>query len=189
MPSTSGHIQFNNHPAGQLEETKRNPHNYWDFLNQQDEEEQKRRKQNHEEIDTALQDREKLAKMLTSCDEFCFSIKTHMPLDFFPDTLVIDIHKVTYIDVRILSKDAVSIPIKDIGKVEVTNDIIFASMEIENSSQTSDITLSWLWKSDARQAQAIIQGLIIAYKNDLHLEDLSPDEILEKIEPLGTPVV
>ena len=185
MQPTSGQIQFNN----QEEENTRNPHSYWDFLDRQNEEETKRRKKRHREvIDAIVEDRRKLGKMIASADEFCFCIKTHMPLDLFPDELMVDIHKVTYMDIRILSKDVISIPIKDIGKVEVTNDILFASMEIQNSSQTTIINLSWLWKDDSRQVQAMIQGLIIAYKNDIHLEDLTPNEILEKIEPLGTTV-
>ncbi len=141
-----------------------------------------------DEAKSSETNRQKFEKLVESSNQFIYSIRTHMPLDLFPNHLIIDIHKVTYITDGIIYKDSLIMPIRDINKVEVSNNILFASLELINGSQTTTISVHWLKKDEAREAQAIIQGLMIGYKNDINLEEFEPNELLTKILTLGTPV-
>lgn len=172
---TQGQIQFTPQVAG----------NNWTHLQT---EEEKAERQSFEESADLEKSQERLEKLVESTNQFCFSIKTHKLIDFFPNYLIIDIHKVTMITQHLLSKDLLSIPVKDLNKVEVYNDFWAASMELVNGSQTTTISINWLKKDEARQAQAILQGLMIANKNALHIEDFPPEQILDKLLVLGSPV-
>ncbi len=177
---SSGQVQFNN--QSQIHG------NNWIHLKS---EEKKRRKKSFAQSieEDAKLDQERMEKLVESSNQFFFSIRTHLPFDLFPNQLIIDIHKVTMITKNLLSKDVISIPIKDLNKVEVYNDFWAASMELENGSQTTTISINWLKKDEARQAQALLQGLMIAYKNEINIESFPQSEILDKLETLGTPVV
>jgi len=144
----------------------------------------------NESIDTTqvIDQEEKLQKLVDGTHQFCFKIQTHAPIDIFPDEIIIDIHKVSFIYKSLMSKDVLSIPIKDINKVEVANDLLSAHIEIVNGSQTTTLTANWLKKSEAREAQAILQGLMIAYKNNIDISQFDTSEITDRLITLGNPI-
>lgn len=139
--------------------------------------------------DDNINNEEKLQKLVDGTHQFCFKIRTHAPIDIFPNEIIIDIHKVSFIYKSLMSKDILSMPIKDINKVEVANDILSASIEIVNGSQTTTLTANWLKKSEAREAQAILQGLMIAYKNNIDISQFDTSEITDRLKTLGNPII
>lgn len=157
---------------------KKYPTNYWDNniqpsqLVKQDEETSE----------------ERLQTLTKSTDEFEYRIKAFWIFELFPNEVVIDIHKVSFIDKTLMFKNVTSIFIKDIAKVEVTNDIFFATLEIINVTQTISLQIKHLKKDDARNALAIIQGLMVGYKNDIDLAELDPEKTLDELMKLGSPV-
>jgi hypothetical protein len=173
----NGNIQFNPNP-------QTNPTaigNNWHHLTTNSEE----RKNTSHSIDNE----EKFNNLVEGTSQFSYKIRTHAPIDFFPNELIIDINKVSVLYKTFMSRDVLSIPIKDINKVEVTNDILSASIEIVNGSQTTTLTLTWLKKREAREVQAIIQGLLVAAKNDIDISQFDSSEITERLKMLGSPKI
>lgn len=132
---------------------------------------------------------EKFNNLVDGTTQFSYKIRTHAPIDLFPNELIIDINKVSVLYKTFMSRDVLSIPIKDINKVEVTNDMLSASIEIVNGSQTTTLNLTWLKKREAREVQAIIQGLLVAAKNDIDISQFDSNEITERLKTLGSPKI
>lgn len=136
----------------------------------------------------------KLDQILTKTRKIIFEASSIFPFDLFPDKIRIDLAKVDVINHELYkSGEAHSIYIKDIGDVFLESSIIFATLKIIDTSlkasKPSDyviIKMRYLKKSDAEKAFHIIQGLIFAEKNGLKLENLKGEDLVSKIEKLGT---
>jgi hypothetical protein len=132
---------------------------------------------------------ERLQTLIKSSEEFEFRFAAKWFFEVFPNEVIIDIHKVSFIDKTFLFKNVTSIFIKDIAKVEVTNDIFFATLEIINVTETICLKIKHLEKDDARTALALIQGLMVGYKNNIDLARLDPENTFDELMKLGSPVI
>lgn len=134
------------------------------------------------------EENEKLKHLTDTSNDFEFCIKAHWLFELMPNELIIDMYKLSFIDKTLMYKNVTSIPIKDVAKAEVTNDLFFATLEIINLTQTINLQIKHLRKGEARQALALIQGMMIAYKNNIDLAKLDPEQVVEELTKLGTPV-
>ena len=132
---------------------------------------------------------ERLQTLIKSSEEFEFRFSATWFFEIIPNEVIIDIHKVSLIDKSIAYKNVTSILIKDIAKVEVSNDFLFATLEIINVYQTVCLEIKHLKKDDARTALALIQGLMVGYKNNIDLARLKPEDTFDELMKLGSPVV
>ncbi len=156
--------------------------NNWHHLTTSNEDSQK-------STSNSIDNEEKFNNLVEGTSQFSYKIRTHAPIDLFPNELIIDINKVSVLYKTFMSRDVLSIPIKDINKVEVTSDILSASIEIVNGSQTTTLSLTWLKKREAREVQAIIQGLLVAAKNNIDISQFDSSEITERLKMLGSPKI
>ena len=115
-------------------------------------------------------------------------IKTVFPFQFFPTEVSIDINKVNIIkQIFFATKRIHSVFIADITDVLAHSSIFFASLEIVDAGFTENsIIIPYLYKNDAYRARKIIQGLVIAKKQDIDLSKLeNVHSLVTKIEELG----
>lgn len=150
--------------------------------------EEERMEATKEQAKKKEQDQQKLDQLVAKSERILYRISTVFPFHLFPDELIIDENKVSLYDKQFFWSESIqSIRIKDIADIIIDTNPFFASITItEMSPRSNPIQLSFLWKKEAFKAHRIIQGLIVACKEEI---DLSPIEdillLLQKLENLG----
>lgn len=134
--------------------------------------------------------RQKFTQLIQQASTILFKIKTVFPFQVFPTTLTIDPQKITVKFKEFFSSDEIkSIPIKNISHIHVDCGPIFANMHIVDQGIMSDETIveiPYLKKEEAMKARRIIQGLIIAHKQNVDILKLSDGEDLTRnLEQIG----
>lgn len=121
--------------------------------------------------------------------EILFKLKSVFPFDFFPATICIDLQKVNVIDrVFFWAKNTVSVPISEIFVVECDTSLFFATLRVKDKRfQNDPIEVRYLKKSEALEAQRIIQGLVAVHNQKLNMGGMSTDEIKVNAEIIGNP--
>lgn len=125
-----------------------------------------------------------LKNLLESSQRVLMRIDTVWPLDFFPDTLIIDPLKLTYTHRSFfMVAYTESILISDLIETDVEISPLFATLRISFISYpTRQILIKPLWKQQASHAREIIAGLRIAHKQHVPMENLPT----EHVSMLGT---
>lgn len=146
-------------------------------------------------IKDTVKDKEKAKKkfedLVQRTTKILFEVKSTFPFDLFPDKLTIDVNKVNINLKEFFGTGRVhSVSIKDISDVFVDSGPIFSTLKIIDAGFIENtINVRHLKKKEALKARSIIQGLIVAQKQEIPLdaiEDL-PD-LIEKLEKLGSEV-
>lgn len=110
-------------------------------------------------------------------------VSTVFPFDFFPDKLVLDEMKVSiHTSYFFYSKEIQSIEYKDISHVLVQQGLFFAKLEI---FAHQPIPVEYLRKNDAIRARRMIQGMIIAKKENIPIETLPIEQLIQKLDEIG----
>jgi len=133
------------------------------------------------------QDKEKMVSLANASSAILFKATTVFPFTFFPNTIIIDKTKITLIErLFFYHKDIRSYAIEDILNVEVGTSILFSTLTCLTRYDNRQVfTLRYLKKNDASFAKKIIQGLIIAKREGVHIEELSKQEIMMYGEEIG----
>lgn len=132
--------------------------------------------------------KEKFESMVKTSDRELFRLSTIFPFDLFPDEVVIDVDKVSVITgVFFFSKRIHSVFIQDITDVFVDSTLIFATLEIVDSGFVENsIKIKPISRTEAMRARKIIQGLIVAKKQEIDLSKiLDLPDLVNKLEKLG----
>src|SRR5690348_14171043 len=116
-------------------------------------------------------EKEKLQSLIDKPQKPLLVISTVFPFDFFPDTLVIETIKVHLISRHFFASEQIhSFLVKGIADVFVETGPIFATLNILLQMVTREnqqTQIKNLWKHDAVKARDIIQGLIIASRENI----------------------
>ncbi len=146
------------------------------------------------EIKAVTQDKDVSNKALKQLDNLAhvskqviLAIKTVFPFDFFQDELFVDVTKVSiHIHYFFYSKEVRSVEFKDIFNIIVQHGVFFASLEIvDKFFSAHPLVIRYLWKKDAIRARRIIQGMIIAQKQNIDIRAIPPNELVRKLETIG----
>lgn len=115
-------------------------------------------------------------------------ITSVFPFQFFPDELIVDEMKITYVNkLFFLSRQTRIILINNISSVIVETSPFFAALKIrQNDPREHEFKITYLKKSDAIKAQKIIEGLIISRAQAIPIDKLNQKQLENKIEDLGT---
>lgn len=140
-----------------------------------------------EQLKEDEKNQQKLDGLLQKTNNVLLKIKTHLPLDIFPDEIIIDINKVNIIsNLFFKSKDIHSIMITDISDVIVTTSLLFAQLQIIDKGYTENSRfVRYLKKKEAFQARDIIQGLMVAHHKEIDLSKMADYDLANKIAELG----
>lgn len=118
--------------------------------------------------------------------QLLFSARTVFPFDFFPDEITISSTK---IEVKLHSffftYSTTTIPLQDIGHVELYVGLLFASLNIVNIRSDEPIRINFLWADEAQKAKRIINGLLIAQEAGVDVCFVEPKDLLPQLEGLG----
>lgn len=114
-------------------------------------------------------------------------IETVIPLNPFPHKVIVDFQKVTIIYwYFFFSKQIHSVFVKDISDVLVETGWFFSTLKIVDVGYTENsIDVHYLSTKDAIKARKVIQGLIIAHKNNIDLSKHEFSDLCAKIEEIG----
>jgi hypothetical protein len=143
----------------------------------------KRPSQNNEEINN-----DTLSGITRESEIIIFKTKTVFPFTIFPDTIIIDLHKINVIKKDFFLTERVnSIQHEDILNVAVATGPLFATLKIYTRFFTGKpISIVYLKKSDALLAKQLIHGLIIAHRKGVSLRDVEIRELLSNLQQLGS---
>lgn len=110
------------------------------------------------------------------------------PFDFFPDQISIEIAQVNVMKKSFFFTQHIqSIPIKNVADVFLQTSVFFATLKIIDSSYIENsVKIEYLKKDDACKARQLIQGLVIAHKEGIEVTGIPHQELILKLEQLGT---
>jgi hypothetical protein len=121
-------------------------------------------------------------------------IKTIFPIDFFPDTIVVDTTKLTISNKQFFATESVTtIPLKDISDVILQTAFFMASLIVKYMPQANspgmnpavDVKVTSLWRKDAIRAKNVLKGVMVAKAENIDISKLSPKEVVTVIEQFG----
>ena len=132
-------------------------------------------------------DKDKMVTLAKASNSILFKANTVFPFTFFIDSIIIDKTKVTIIErLFFFHEDITSYAIEDILNVDLGSSIFFANLTCLTRYDNKKVfSLHYLKKSDAAFAKKLIQGLIIAKREGVHIEELSKEEIMTYGEVIG----
>ncbi len=111
-----------------------------------------------------------------------------MPVNFFPDTIVVDRTKITITKRTFFwSSSTISVRIEDVLNVGISTGPFFGSLTISSRvmNSTDHFEVNYFWRSDAIMLKHMIQGYMIAQHNNIDTKDLSREELIETLLELG----
>lgn len=136
-----------------------------------------------------------LVEIPTPTSRVVFKTDGVFPFDFFPDSLIIDELKVSYIFRKFIYQQVNSILIKDIVDVTASNGLFFGSVQItggefqgtspEPGMEKGPLIVSYLKKNDAYLARQIILGLMIYSDQKVDTSRMPVTEVIQKARELG----
>lgn len=130
-------------------------------------------------------------KVVSGNDTILFQLRRVFPFDLNPDTITISLTKID-ITHRFLfgAKNIFTILITNLIDVEVDSNFFFGNLRFKhlitpNKETTTVVPL--FPKEDARRAYRIIQGLLIAKKEDIDMTKVQVQNLPAELEKLGEP--
>lgn len=116
-----------------------------------------------------------------------FTVSSVFPFHLFPDSIIIDEHKINVIIREFFwSGRVLSIYIQNISDVFIDKSVFFATIKIVDKGYIENfVSVSYLWKKEAAKARNIIQGLVIAEKEGIDLTKIDNNELVTQVEMLG----
>ncbi|SRR5258708_23797337 len=130
---------------------------------------------------------QKLQELIQKEQAVLLKISTFFPLDIFPNDLVITQNTVHVSFNELFGSGRVdNIPIVDIGEVYVDTGPFFATIYISwKPYNNSQVVLHYLLRNDALKAREVIQGLIIAKKNNIDLSGVDNRDLTHMLAEIG----
>lgn len=107
------------------------------------------------------------------------------PWDFFPDTIVVEESRVTFVFRQFLSSQSHSVDIKDISNVFIESSLFLATLQVVSQTYIqNDIKIVHLKRKQAEKVRRIIEGLRTFIQNNIDTSDYEVHELISKIEEL-----
>ena len=116
-----------------------------------------------------------------------FRARSVFPFKFFPAEVTIEAAAVNISNQTFFfSKEIASIPLKEVLSAEVHTGLYFAKLTVIDIRYNQEpLSIEYLKKEEAMKARRIIQGLLIAFHEDLSTDGLSIEEQVTYFEKLG----
>ena len=134
------------------------------------------------------EERHDLAKVAKNAKDVLIKAQSTFPFVFFPDTIAVSRMKVAITRRAFFGvSEVISIQHDDILNVEVDAGPFFGSIKIYTRIYGSEpLLITFLSRKAAIEVKRIIEGLIIAHKQEIEYNDLSTDELLKLLRRLGS---
>jgi hypothetical protein len=112
-----------------------------------------------------------------------------LPMNLFPDTVVVDRTKVTITKRTFFwTASVISIRIEDVLNVACSTGPIFGSLIISSRvmNSTDHYEIDYFWRKDALYLKQIIQGYVIAQHNRIETSHLERKDLINTLLELGS---
>ena len=131
--------------------------------------------------------RQKLEDFIEHSNVALFKAKAVFPFDFFPNEISIDANQVNIVFKEFFWTERVhSIAIENIMDIYIDLGPFFATIHIVDAGFVDNVvTVKYLTRKSATKARRIIQGLMIAKKEDIDVSSLEHNELVKRLEKLG----
>ncbi len=109
------------------------------------------------------------------------------PWDFFPDTIIVEESRVTFVFRQFLSSQSHSVDIKDISNVFIESSLFLATLQVVSQTYIqNDIKIGHLRRKKAEKVRRIIEGLRTFAENKIDTSNYEIKELISKLEQLHT---
>lgn len=111
-----------------------------------------------------------------------------LPVNMFPDSIIIDRTKVTITRRTFYwSSQVITTRVEDILAVTSSLGPLFGSLTISTRimNSTDHYEVNYFWRKDAEYIKQIIQGYVIAQHNSIETKHLNRDELVDTLLELG----
>jgi hypothetical protein len=144
-------------------------------------------KAEEDNVKKSITEERKLDNLITNSHKVLFKCSAVFPFDLFPDELSIESTQVNVKrKVFFLTAQSSSVPVKNISDVILSTSIFFSSIRVvDQYFAQNSIDVSFLKKDDALKVKKIIQGLVIAVKEDVDPSRITPNHLVNRAEKLG----
>jgi len=134
-----------------------------------------------------LSNRQKLTQLQNVSTLPLLTIRTVFPFRFFPAVLTLDREKLTISDhFFFFGKQVENFLAKDIVSVTSTENGFFANLTFVSGMRINrKVSISYLWKDDAKRFRRILEGLLIASREGINTMNISDAELIKKLEEIG----
>ncbi len=135
----------------------------------------------------SFSDAVKFDSLVRGCKRMLYKLSAIFPFDLFPDEIIIDECKVSVVFREFFFSDDIhSINIEQIRDVDVETGPFFAKLQIVPDGYPSKpLIVRYLSKKQAYRARSIIQGLMVAKRNNIDLGKIDEPDLAGKLESLG----
>lgn len=142
---------------------------------------------NQQEVNQATKkalDKQTIDDLVKKSNRVIISISSKIfPWDFFPDTIVVEESRVTFIFRQFLSSQSHSVDLKDISNVFIESSLFLATLQVVSQTYIqNDIKIGHLKRKEAENVRRIIEGLRTFIQNNIDTSNYEIDELIEKIE-------
>ncbi len=131
---------------------------------------------------------QELKQAIKEANQVLISATNVFPLAIFPDTLTVDRTKLT-ITRRSFFRvaEVMSIRIEDILHITANVGPIFGSVKMTSRiiNDEQHYNIDKFWRDDAMRIKRIVQGYIVALKNNIDCCNFSTQELAEMLDRLG----
>lgn len=132
-------------------------------------------------------DEEKLAELIKQTTRVLFSATNIFPFDLFPDSIVINVDRISVINRQFFGSEQVyTILVKDLADTAIETIPFFATLVIiDDRYKDKPVKVRFLSRQDAIKARRILQGLILGREQKIDFSKLKDPNLAKKIEALG----
>lgn len=147
-------------------------------------------KDNYSQAPNISQEQEEGQKVVTVLEQaqnVLIESKAVFPFDLFPDSITIDRQKMTVIHRQFFGiRQSVSVSLSDIKNIQANLGPIFGSITVTAENFVNNTqTVNFLPKKDVAEIQKVIQGFIVAHKENLDTTGMDDETLLQVLDSLG----
>lgn len=136
-----------------------------------------------------LDNKESLNEIVEKSHQFLAGAQSViLPMNPFPDTVVVDRTKITITKRSFFwSADVITVRIEDVLNVASSTGPFFGSLTISSRvmNSTDHYEVNYLWRSDAAYLKQVIQGYMIAQHNKIVTSHLDKEQLVKTLLELG----
>ena len=146
-------------------------------------------RESQERSTKTIDPKEKLTKIVRKSHQLLAGAQTViLPMNLFPDSVIIDRTKVTITKRTFFwSSSVISIRIEDVLNVACSTGPIFGSLTVSSRvmNSTDHYEIDYFWRKDAIYLKQIIQGYVIAQHNQIETSHLDRKDLISTLLELG----
>lgn len=133
------------------------------------------------------EDNQTVSDLIAKSNRSIISISSLFPWNIFPNTIIVEESRVTFIFRQFLASQSHSIEIKNIANVFIESSLFFATIQVvSNTYVQNDIKIGYLYKKKAIKVQRIIEGLRLFREHNINTSNYGIDELIAKTEEFHT---